>query len=767
MKTSSHFFRSDAWVKARRLTLVVAVGLLIAAAWLAASSRMVSHAAPVITITPISWDVIGLDSQIAITSTLGPSSYPVGARVCNNGDTAATNLVATLVWSTATPNTLINITGPVSHTLSSLAPSSCVDFYYNVEVTRNSTAFDTSRLYNIQVSGTGFSTISYTNPFLLYVERLNRYQNPSLLNKKLVGPSLVNLGSLYTYTLNIANTTPISYSQLVNGFSQSVSIFRLERVSASYSIPITGTNNTVYVDACGWQRDPYAANARSCVGPIPDRFPDGVVGGNMNINFVVRVINTGNTVLNPLIYGFTSPITGTARYQYEFNTGTTLGVQAVDPNPLTPAATVTKSASVDQAAINQNLTYSIVVKNTGTANLTNMTVSDSFPLAVDTVSASSALSSSSTGNVIGTVTLNTASRSLTVTGISLTPGQTATYTVLVRVNSSATVNATINNTATLTCTYNNVNCGGTSSDSFRVSGSVLPPTGGQEIEQEPAGLIALPIVLAFLLGVGGVVVLILGVRANRRQSEWAGWLSKTGAVLMIAALVFGTIGWAVNRNPDLPAQVAVNQADSPATPEVNLDWLRATEAPWENFPAGQEPESLPDYPIPTPTLENAPAPGDPEPDTSPVNRIRIPALGVDTIVKYVPYDGQSWMIAGLKQEVAWMGDTSWPGLGGNTGFAGHVTLTDGSNGPFRTLPDLQSGELVILYTEKNVYTYQVRENKLVEDEDLTVLKPSGKPEITLITCAEWDKELQTYLKRVIVYADQVGVNPVTNQNRGN
>jgi len=319
----------------------------------------------------------------------------------------------------------------------------------------------------------------------------------------------------------------------------------------------------------------------------------------------------------------------------------------------------------------------------------------------------------------------------------------------------------------LTYSYNNQSYSTSSSDSFRVSGSVLPPTGGKEIEQEPAGLIALPIVLAFLLGVGGVVVLILGVRANRRQSEWAGWLSKTGAVLMIAALVFGTIGWAVNRNPDLPAQVAVNQADSPATPEVNLDWLRATEAPWENFPAGQEPESLPDYPIPTPTLENAPAPGDPEPDTSPVNRIRIPALGVDTIVKYVPYDGQSWMIAGLKQEVAWMGDTSWPGLGGNTGFAGHVTLTDGSNGPFRTLPDLQSGELVILYTEKNVYTYQVRENKLVEDEDLTVLKPSGKPEITLITCAEWDKELQTYLKRVIVYADQVGVNPVTNQNRGN
>ena len=114
-----------------------------------------------------------------------------------------------------------------------------------------------------------------------------------------------------------------------------------------------------------------------------------------------------------------------------------------------------------------------------------------------------------------------------------------------------------------------------------------------------------------------------------------------------------------------------------------------------------------------------------------------------------------------------MGDTSWPGLGGNTGLAGHVTLNDGSNGPFRTLPDLKVGELVVLYTEKNIYTYQVRESRMVEDEDLTVLKPSGKAEITLITCAEWDKIQNTYLKRLIVYSDLVSANPITLQDRGN
>ena len=538
METSSLKLKSDAWGKIRRLTLVVALGILIAAVWIAASSMMVSQAAPVITVTPITWDVIGLDSQIGITNTLGPNSYPVGARVCTNE--TVNNMVATLVWSSSTPNTLINITGPVSHTLSSLPANTCADFYFTVDVTRSSSSLKTSRLYNIQVTGSGISSpVSYPAPYLLYVEEFNRYQNPGLLNKKLVGPPLVNLGGIYTYTLNIANTNPISYSQLVDGFTQSIQVFRLLKVAARYSIPANGSIDKVYVDACGWQRDPYASNSRSCIGPPLTGFPNGVVGGNMTVTYTVRVINTGNTILTPLIYGYTSPITGTAKYQYEFNTGTTLGVQAVDPNPLTPAATITKSVSPSQAALNQILTYSIVVKNTGTANLTNMTVTDNFPIAVDLVSASS---------TAGTVSQNATTRNVTVTGINLNPNQTATITVQTRVNSSATVNATINNTATLTYSYNNQNYTQSSTVGFRTTGTVLPPTGGMEIEQEAAEPVVLPIFLSFLLGLGGIAVLILGLMARGRQSEWAGWLSKTGVVLLIAAVLFGGIGWAVNRD---------------------------------------------------------------------------------------------------------------------------------------------------------------------------------------------------------------------------
>src|SRR4051794_21554887 len=58
-------------------------------------------AAANLTITPITWGVMGLDSNDVTT---GPNEFPVGARVCNTGTTAASNVVANLVWDTANAN---------------------------------------------------------------------------------------------------------------------------------------------------------------------------------------------------------------------------------------------------------------------------------------------------------------------------------------------------------------------------------------------------------------------------------------------------------------------------------------------------------------------------------------------------------------------------------------------------------------------------------------------------------------------------------------
>jgi hypothetical protein len=45
-----------------------------------------ASAAAMLTITPLTWNVIGLDSNAA---SVGPNDFPVGARVCNTGTTAA------------------------------------------------------------------------------------------------------------------------------------------------------------------------------------------------------------------------------------------------------------------------------------------------------------------------------------------------------------------------------------------------------------------------------------------------------------------------------------------------------------------------------------------------------------------------------------------------------------------------------------------------------------------------------------------------------
>ncbi len=111
-----------------------------------------------------------------------------------------------------------------------------------------------------------------------------------------------------------------------------------------------------------------------------------------------------------------------------------------------------------------------------------------------------------------------------------------------------------------------------------------------------------------------------------------------------------------------------------------------------------------------------------------------------------------------------MGDTSWPGLGSNTGLAGHVDLVTGAKGPFWNLKELKTGDEITLYTEKKLYTYRVREQAVVDDYDLSVIQPTDKPQITLITCTTWDPELRIYLKRLVVYADLANVLPLASQS---
>ena len=141
---------SSAFARRRRRASVFLLALVVQLSAFAMVGPIPAQAAASLTITPITWDVIGLDSN---DQTTGPDEYSVGARVCNVGDDTATNVTATFVWDSA--NALISLTGSSTANLAFLDPAGCRDVYFATSVQRDAAAFDTTRQYHISVTADG------------------------------------------------------------------------------------------------------------------------------------------------------------------------------------------------------------------------------------------------------------------------------------------------------------------------------------------------------------------------------------------------------------------------------------------------------------------------------------------------------------------------------------------------------------------------------------------------------------------------------------
>lgn len=476
--------------------------------------------------------------------------------------------------------------------------------------------------------------------------------------------------------------------------------------------------------------------------------------------------NTGLTVNTTYFYRVRAFNDSGASAYTNIASATTSGtptptVSGTPPTPtvtgtITPNTAIQKSVSPSQARVGQLFNFTIELTNSGTAPALTSYITDTFPSVLTITGASTNR---------GTYTINTTTNTITFTLGTINPGDSVKVVVLAQVNTTATANSDHTNSATLTYVVSSVTQSRTSNSvSYRVIGSgTLPGTGlsDETSTSENSWILIVTLAIAGLLAMIGLVLFALSYPARKKASSWADWLARTGLILTGAALLFGLVSWGLNLPTPTTTQVA-NPTDTLSS--VALNFEPAAESIEFVFPT-PTPESLPDYAVPSPTL-SADQPED-ETDTSDVEHILIPAIGLDTVVKYVPFDGYTWQIAGLKQEIAWMGDTSWPGLGKNTGLAGHVTLVDGSDGPFRYLSDLRAGDVVSVYTQENIYTYKVREQLVVEDADFYVLQPTDKAQLTLITCTNWDQDLKLYLNRLIVYADLDTIEPIKAANLGN
>lgn len=286
------------------------------------------------------------------------------------------------------------------------------------------------------------------------------------------------------------------------------------------------------------------------------------------------------------------------------------------------------------------------------------------------------------------------------------------------------------------------------------SSVVLPLTGELPIDAPPAGAALFIGLGAALTGLIAALLYAYGFRLRLQRRSGVFEFLFAGTLLGIIA--FG-LGWVVWR----------------AAPRATLDTARRA-APLPPQPSPRIPaeaaasdNSRSNSLIFIPLLDNSHAAGQPASsetvqnwDDSPVTRLLIPSLDVDAAVQLAPFSGETWEIGDLGKAIALLDATSLPGLGSNTVLMGHITVRNEGAGPFRFLHKLQTGDTVIVYTEKNAYTYTVREQRIVGETDASVIAAAANPQLTLLTCANWNWAAYKYLERRAVTADLVKVEPL-------
>jgi LPXTG-site transpeptidase (sortase) family protein len=143
-----------------------------------------------------------------------------------------------------------------------------------------------------------------------------------------------------------------------------------------------------------------------------------------------------------------------------------------------------------------------------------------------------------------------------------------------------------------------------------------------------------------------------------------------------------------------------------------------------------------------------------------IERILIPSLKVDAQVVDVPFNGVTWDISTLGQDIARLGEIPGESAGENIVLAGHFSVGWTELGPFRYISRLALGAPILVYTDRMIYTYQVREHAVVGDQDDRVIAQTSEPQLTLLTCETWDEKTGKFLRRRVVFADLVRREPL-------
>lgn len=443
--------KTSRFIKNTAVFLVSALFGLVAAAPAAA-----------ITVTPETWNTIGLDSN---TPTAGPKYFPLGARVC--GGTPGASDTATLTWDaggTDNGTYIYQRAGSANPLTIIYGAGGCADAYFEVEVNQTTLAYDQTRRYHITAG-----SVSTPTPRELYVEHLVSQARNGVTDIKLNGVSIAAGGSMNmvvgnTYTIELdAFTATQGYSQLESFINFSNVVFQLLSVNTTYSVVsagnsggVTSPNSYLYSNACLWDNDPYSPTYRSCLG-------SGNAGGTIATVYTVKILGGGGTsmILNTLAHDFSG---SSFHYNSDYSTSARIA-NIIDPTAITIAKSF--SPSTTNAGGVSTLTFTLTNPNAGA--ISGLNFIDVFPTSPGLMTLASTTTTNTCG---GTLTDNSGSalavgnagmklssgvipaNSSCNVQVSVTPSATGTYTNTTNhlfadtldTGKSATATLTVNNT---------------------------------------------------------------------------------------------------------------------------------------------------------------------------------------------------------------------------------------------------------------------------------------------------------------------------------
>ncbi len=416
------------WVPRTRAALIP---LLVSgfALWSSAAAQ-----AATLTVTPITWNIVGLDSNSPAS---GPYRFPVAARVCNTSGGATTATVTYVwddgmgvFWGDAGADPYINLrTGSNSQITLSFAGNGCQDAYFEAEVKQVAAAYNPSaatRRYHITATD-GSGTASSPVPRELYVEHLISQNRNGITNIKLDGVSIPAGGTMTllvgnTYTIELdAFTATQGYNQLESFINFPNTIFQILSVSTTYTADSNTTNvpnpnSTLYANACVWDSNPTSPTYRSCIGG------DDKAGGTVVTMYTVKIIGGAGTTqtLNTLLYDFSG---SSFHYNADFSAAARIA-SVVGPSSITIRKSFTPTAIAPGAT--SVMTFTLV--NPLTETFTGVNFADTL-LGGLQVAGTPGVTYSGCGTGSFSPALVAGDTSLSFSGATLSPNSSCTITV--------------------------------------------------------------------------------------------------------------------------------------------------------------------------------------------------------------------------------------------------------------------------------------------------------------------------------------------------